>query len=82
MPAQKKHYDFIIAGAGAAGLSLLMRLMAAGIQQQTSILLIDKAPKQHNDRTWCFWTKEKKKIKFTSEKIKKKKSIFSFLGIK
>jgi lycopene beta-cyclase len=55
MSAQKKHYDFIIAGAGAAGLSLLMRLMAAGIHQHTSILLIDKAPKQHNDRTWCFW---------------------------
>lgn len=55
MPTQKKNYDYIIAGGGAAGLSLLMRLIAAGVHLQKSILLIEKSPKQHNDRTWCFW---------------------------
>lgn len=55
MPAQKNKYDYIIAGGGAAGLSLLMRLIAAGVHLQKSILLIEKSPKQHNDRTWCFW---------------------------
>jgi lycopene beta-cyclase len=47
-------YDFIIAGAGCAGLSLAYHLSKSPLQH-TSILLIDKASKIHNDRTWCFW---------------------------
>lgn len=46
-------YDIIIAGAGAAGLSLAYHLGQAGINQR--ILLLDREAKQHNDRTWCFW---------------------------
>ena len=47
-------YDFIIAGAGASGLSLAHHLNSAGLQDK-SILLLDRAPKTLNDRTWCFW---------------------------
>jgi lycopene beta-cyclase len=47
-------YDYIIAGAGAAGLSLAFHLNNAGLGDKR-ILLIDKAPKAENDRTWCFW---------------------------
>ena len=47
-------YDYIIAGAGAAGLSLAYHLVEAGLHQQR-ILLLDRAPKTANDRTWCFW---------------------------
>ena len=50
-----KHYDYIISGAGAAGLSLLMRLMQHKAFSQKKILVADKAPKDQNDRTWCFW---------------------------
>lgn len=50
-----KEYDYIISGAGAAGLSLLMRMMATPAFLEKRILVIDKAPKQGNDRTWCFW---------------------------
>jgi len=53
------HYDYIFAGAGAAGLSLLTRMIASGKFSNKKILLVDKAPKTSNDRTWCFWEKEK-----------------------
>jgi len=51
-------YDYIIAGAGCAGLSLAMHLVNNDALKHKSILLIDKDPKKSNDRTWCFWEKE------------------------
>jgi lycopene beta-cyclase len=51
-------YDYIVAGAGCAGLSFLTRLLQTGQFNDKKILLIDKAPKTTNDRTWCFWEKE------------------------
>jgi lycopene beta-cyclase len=54
MPHQ---YDYIIAGAGAAGLSLLTRMVASGKFSDKKILLVDKTRKDRNDRTWCFWEK-------------------------
>jgi len=53
----KQQYDYIIAGAGCAGLSLLVRLLQSGKFNDKKILLIDKKPKRENDRTWCFWEK-------------------------
>ncbi len=52
---QTNHYDYIITGAGCAGLSLLMRLMEDSFFSEKRILIIDASPKQSNDRTWCFW---------------------------
>ncbi|WP_299059945.1 lycopene cyclase family protein [uncultured Polaribacter sp.] len=51
-------YDYIIAGAGCAGLSLLYGLLSDEQLQHKKILLIDKDTKKSNDRTWCFWEKE------------------------
>lgn len=48
------HYDYIIAGGGAAGLSLAYHLGQAGLQGRR-VLLIDQERKERNDRTWCFW---------------------------
>lgn len=48
-------YDYIIAGAGCAGLSLAMHLIHSGKFRDKNILLVDQHPKQSNDRTWCFW---------------------------
>ena len=48
-------YDYIIAGAGCAGLSLAMHLIHSGKFRDKNILLVDQQPKQSNDRTWCFW---------------------------
>lgn len=50
-----KDYDYIISGAGAAGLSLLMHLMQHKVFDDKRILVVDKAPKDQNDHTWCFW---------------------------
>jgi lycopene beta-cyclase len=47
-------YDYIIVGAGAAGLSLAYQLGQSPLAHRT-ILLIDPNVTRRNDRTWCFW---------------------------
>ena len=54
----QQHYDYIITGAGCAGLSLLRRMMAHPFFSSRKILLIDKEQKNNNDRTWCFWEQQ------------------------
>ena len=54
-----KEYNYIITGAGCAGLSLLMRMMEDPFFSDKKILVIDREFKNKNDRTWCFWEKEK-----------------------
>lgn len=49
------HYDYIIIGAGAAGLLLADALCKDGFFASKSILMLDKDDKTKNDRTWCFW---------------------------
>ena len=48
-------YDYIIAGAGGAGLSLLHYLLDSPILSNKQILVIDQSLNKTNDRTWCFW---------------------------
>jgi lycopene beta-cyclase len=50
-----KSYDVIIAGGGAAGLSLACHLAHSPLRDR-SILIVDQNAKDQNDRTWCFWT--------------------------
>ncbi|RPD40504.1 lycopene cyclase family protein [Chitinophaga barathri] len=50
-----KHYHYIIAGAGCAGLSLAVYLADCARLHGKRILVIDKDAKDENDRTWCFW---------------------------
>ena len=50
-----KPYDVIIAGGGAAGLSLAYHLVQSPLRD-SSILIVEKEAKDQNDRTWCFWT--------------------------
>ena len=59
MTHQSTQYDYIIAGAGCAGLSLLFRLLKDPVLSKKKILLLDKNKKNSNDRTWCYWEKEK-----------------------
>lgn len=53
-----KQYDYIIAGAGCAGMSLLMRLFSDPYFSSKKILVVEADDKIHNDRTWCFWEKQ------------------------
>jgi len=52
-------YDYIITGAGCAGLSLLYRMMHQAYFNNKKILLIDREQKDINNRTWCFWETNK-----------------------
>jgi lycopene beta-cyclase len=46
-------FDDIILGAGASGLSLAYHMALAGLQRR--VLIVERAPKLENDRTWSFW---------------------------
>lgn len=50
-------YDYIIVGAGAAGLLLANAMAIDPFFSNKKILLLDPDPKETNDRTWCFWEK-------------------------
>lgn len=52
-----KSYDIIIAGAGLSGLSLAWNLAISGYTGE--VLLIDKSFAPLNNKTWCFWTKNR-----------------------
>ena len=71
------NYDYIILGTGAAGLSLVLRMIESPFFIGKKILLIDKDPKARNDRTWCFWEKASG---FFEEIVHKKWDRLSFLG--
>ncbi|MEL6390268.1 MAG: lycopene cyclase family protein, partial [Bacteroidota bacterium] len=49
-----EHYDYIICGAGLAGLSLAMRLSEPEYSH-LKVLVVDRDRKKTNDRTWSFW---------------------------
>jgi len=51
------NYDYIIIGAGASGILLADAMGSDTYFNQKKILLLDKNPKNINDRTWCFWEK-------------------------
>ncbi len=51
----KIDFDYIIIGAGAAGLMLANAMGADPHFREKSILVLDKDQKKSNDRTWCFW---------------------------
>ncbi|XLS29463.1 lycopene cyclase family protein [Flavobacteriaceae bacterium M23B6Z8] len=54
-----KSYDYIIVGAGAAGLQLAYFMAKDPFFTSRKILVLDSNKKTQNDRTWCFWEKEK-----------------------
>ncbi|MDW3191396.1 MAG: lycopene cyclase family protein [Cytophagales bacterium] len=53
-----KPFDYIIAGSGLAGLSLLHHLLLSDQLNKKEILVLDLATKNQNDRTWCYWESE------------------------
>lgn len=52
---QHQSYDYVFLGAGCASLSIIMRMLENRQFADKRILLIDKAAKTQNDRTWCYW---------------------------
>jgi len=49
------HYDIIIAGAGASGLSLVWYLLQSEVMREKRILLLDLSLEPTDAKTWCFW---------------------------
>jgi lycopene beta-cyclase len=52
-----EHFDFILAGGGAAGLSLAYHIIHSPLNSR-SILIVDRDEKRDNDRTWCAWSNQ------------------------
>jgi lycopene beta-cyclase len=55
---KKDTYDIVICGSGAAGLLLALRLHQNPFFKDHSVLLVDAAIKNTNDRTWSFWEQQ------------------------
>jgi hypothetical protein len=53
---RREAYEFVILGAGCAGLSLCHYLLEEGID--APILIVDRRASFDDDRTWCFWDVE------------------------
>lgn len=50
-------YDYVIIGAGAAGLHLALAMWDESWFADKKILILDRDKKISNDKTWCFWEK-------------------------
>lgn len=48
-------FNYIVIGAGAAGLNLVLAMLDDAFFEDKKILILDKIEKNSNDRTWCFW---------------------------
>jgi lycopene beta-cyclase len=75
---QARQFDIIITGSGLAGLSLAYRAMKEGVWANEKILIIDKQPKEKNDRTWCFWQDENEDAPFQEVVYKSWKELSFF----
>ncbi|MFH5831071.1 lycopene cyclase family protein [Halalkalibaculum sp. DA384] len=51
-------YDYIIAGAGSSGLSLAWHMVREGLDGK-KLLVVDQNLTPENDKTWCFWEKNR-----------------------
>ncbi|MGB3632852.1 MAG: lycopene cyclase family protein [Rubrobacteraceae bacterium] len=55
-PLENGYYEYVILGAGCAGLSLCRYLLEQGATEP--ILILDQKSEFADDRTWCFWDVE------------------------
>ena len=55
LPKRMFKYDYIIKGAGCAGLSLAYFLNDAGILKDKTLAIIENRTSYERDKTWSFW---------------------------
>jgi len=59
MGFSQHQYDYVIAGAGCAGLSLAWNILNQPSLSEKNIAIIGSGPAQAPlDKTWCFWMKD------------------------
>ena len=68
MADSTQHYDYIFAGFGLSGMTLLHELSKNGALEQKRILILDQDQKNKNDRTWSFWSKGNLQFEFLAKK--------------
>jgi len=51
-------YDYILAGAGCAGLSLVYYMLESKQLKNSKILLIDPMGQNIPNKTWCYWSEK------------------------
>ena len=61
-------YDYIIAGGGCAGMSLAYHFIQDEHFRDKRILVIEKDSHEKQDKTWCYWAKERPTFK-SAEKV-------------
>ena len=50
------HYDYVFIGMGASNGLMLLEFIKRGYQHTKRIAIIEKAQKNTNDKTYCFWS--------------------------
>jgi lycopene beta-cyclase len=75
------HYDYIILGGGASGLSLADRFLAQELRHY-NVLIIEKEEKVTNDHTWCSWVKGSHRYDELAKKTWTTLNVFSNKGDK
>lgn len=53
-------YDYIVAGAGAAGMQLALAMLNDAYFANKTILIVEPEEHGHNDKRWCYWETESK----------------------
>lgn len=72
-----EHFDYIFAGFGLSGMSLIYELSKHDDFHSKQILVIDSDLKNINDRTWSFWTNQKNDFVHLARKSWKKGLFFA-----
>ncbi|MFM9005539.1 MAG: lycopene cyclase family protein [Flavobacteriales bacterium] len=65
----ERTYDYIFCGGGASACLLLLRMHEKGLLDNRSVLIIDREPKNRNDKTFCFWSTPHERITQSLDKI-------------
>ena len=52
---QNTIFDYLVIGAGAAGLQLTLAMLEDAYFRDKKIAIFDKSQKDQNHKTWCYW---------------------------